>query len=63
MSKYQNDATALFAARVAEIRAIAEKLIEQCDDHFGLSPDDVTWGNAGDAGRVLEVLRELNIKL
>lgn len=59
-TKFQNDATSAFISKVAQIREIAEKLIAKCDDHFGLSPDDIGWGNVAETEHVLNVLKEIN---
>lgn len=30
------------------------------DEHYDLTPEEVHWGHVGDAGRVLEGLKEIN---
>lgn len=48
-----------FASRVAEIQALLARLQGAADDHFGVEPDDVHWGHAGDLGSYIETLRDL----
>ena len=41
-----NDAAlAAFITRKAEIDAMLERLAAFSDDHFGVAPEDVTWGH------------------
>ena len=51
-------ALAAYVARKAEIDAMLQRLASLSDDHFGVAPDDVTWGNVGDLGFVAERLRQ-----
>jgi len=37
-----------------------EKLMEHVDNHMGIFPDDVNWGNVGTASYVLEKITEIN---
>ena len=51
-------ALAAYVARKAEIDAMLQRLVSFSDDHFGVAPDDVTWGHVGDLGFVAERLRQ-----
>ena len=51
-------ALAAFVARKAEIDAMLARLAAFSDDHFGVAPDDVSWGHVGDLGFVAERLRQ-----
>ncbi len=53
-----SQALAAFAARKAEIDAMLQRLADFSDEHFGIAPDDVTWGQVGDLGFVAERLRQ-----
>lgn len=54
-----------YVARVESIRRQAQALLDASADHFGTTPDDVTWAHAGSLGhadeRLKEVLAFLNI--
>jgi hypothetical protein len=41
----RQDALAAFVARKAEIDTMLARLQALSDDHFGLGPDEVTWGH------------------
>ena len=47
------DALAAFVSSKAEVDAMLTQLHALSDDHFGYSPDEVTWGHVG----TLEALR------
>jgi hypothetical protein len=53
-----SQALAVFAARKAEIDTMLQRLADFSDEHFGVAPDDVTWGHVGDLGFVAERLRQ-----
>jgi hypothetical protein len=46
-TRSNNDALAAFVARKAEIDAMLARLQALSDDHFGVAPDEVTWGDVG----------------
>ncbi|UXX42044.1 hypothetical protein [Pseudomonas phage phiH2] len=56
-----------YVARVESIRRQAQALLDASADHFGTTPDDVTWAHAGSLGhadeRLKEVLVFLNIEV
>ena len=53
-----DEALAAFVTRKAEIDAMLERLAAFSDDHFGVAPEDVSWGDVGDLGHVIERLRQ-----
>lgn len=56
---FSNDeALAAFVAAKAEIDAMLERLAALSDDHFGVAPEGVSWGDVGDLGFVAERLRQ-----
>jgi hypothetical protein len=54
-----DDALAAFVARKAEIDAMLSRIQSLSNDHFGVAPDEVTWGDAGNLGRYAELLRRI----
>ena len=56
--KSNEAALAAFMAGKAEIDALLAR-IAASDDHFGTSPDRVTWGDAGSLGFIAERLKEI----
>jgi len=53
------DAMATFISRVQEASDKAEKILEYIEDHMWKDADNVTWADAGDAGRMLNYLKEI----
>ena len=47
-----------FLARIFEARELLDQLGEHIDDHLGIDPESLHWGHVGDAGRVVELLRQ-----
>lgn len=47
-----------FINRMTAIRQMLSALQDQVDDHFGVDPDAVHWGNVGDLGRVQDALSQ-----
>jgi hypothetical protein len=43
-AKSNDDALAAFVVEKAEIDAMLTRIQTLSDDHFGVLPDDVTWG-------------------
>jgi hypothetical protein len=41
----------------AEAEELLNRIHESHDDHYGSSPDDVTWGHVGSLGHFVEVLQ------
>ena len=48
----------VFIARIAEARELVERISKHLEDHLGVDPESLHWGHAGDAGRVVELLRQ-----
>lgn len=57
------EALETFAARVAEIQTLLARLQGAADDHFGIDPDEVHWGHAGDLGSYVQSLQELTARV
>jgi hypothetical protein len=53
------DALAAFVQRKAEIDAMLTRLQAFSDDHFGVMPDEVTWGDVGSLGHYAELLKRI----
>jgi hypothetical protein len=48
--KSNDAALAAFMAGKAEIDALLARIAAASDDHFGINPERVTWGDAGSLG-------------
>jgi len=48
-----------FTAKKAEIDAMLARLQALSDDHFNVSPDEVTWGHVGDLDHYAELLKRI----
>ena len=48
-----------FIAKAGEFNDLLERLQQMRDDHFGVSPDAVTWGHVGDVTRYVTALKEV----
>jgi len=57
--KSNEAALAAFMAGKAEIDALLARIAAASADHFGASPDRVTWGDAGSLGFITERLKEI----
>jgi hypothetical protein len=53
------DALAAFVSKKAEIDAMLARLQALSDDHFGYSPDDVTWDHVGTLGYYADLLQRV----
>jgi hypothetical protein len=58
-AKSNDDALAAFVVRKAEIDAMLTRIQTLSDDHFGVLPDDVTWGDVGSLGHYAELLKRI----
>ena len=61
-AKRQNgheQALAAFVARKAEIDTMLARLQAFSDEHFGCSPDEITWGDVGTLGDYADLLRRI----
>jgi hypothetical protein len=47
ITRSNDDALAVFVQRKAEIDTMLSRLQALSDDHFGVAPDEVTWGDVG----------------
>ena len=55
----QEKALAAFVARKAEIDAMLARLQGLSGDHFGVGPDEVTWGHVGELAHHAELLKRI----
>jgi hypothetical protein len=53
------DALAAFVSTKAEIDAMLTRLQALSDDHFGYSPDEITWAQVGTLGHYGELLKRI----
>jgi hypothetical protein len=53
------DALAAFVQSKAEIDAMLSRLQSFSGDHFGIAPDEVSWGHVGNLGHYAELLRRI----
>jgi hypothetical protein len=60
ITKSNDDALAAFVARKTEIDAMLKRLQALSDDHFGVAPDEVTWGDVGTLEHHTELLKRIN---
>jgi hypothetical protein len=57
--KSNDDALAAFVARKAELDAMLTRIQKLSDDHFGVAPDEVTWGDVGSLGHYAGLLKRI----
>ena len=57
--KSNEAALAAFMAGKTEIDALLARIASASDDHFGTTPERLTWGDAGSLGFVTERLKEI----
>jgi hypothetical protein len=55
----QEQALAAFVAKKAEIDAMLARLQALSDDHFGVDPEAVTWGDVGTLGHHADLLKRI----
>ena len=53
------DALAAFVSKKAEIDAMLARLQALSDDHFGYSPDEITWSHVGTLEHYAELLKRI----
>jgi hypothetical protein len=58
-TKSNDDALAAFVARKTEIDAMLTRLQALSDDHFGYSPDEISWDHVGTLGYYAELLKRV----
>ena len=54
----EDQAREAFIERLGSARELLAMLARHVDDHLGVAPDELHWGHVGDAGRLVEVLKE-----
>ena len=59
ISKSNDQALAAFVARKAEIDTMLQRFQALSDDHFGVAPDEVTWGDVGTLEHHAELLKRI----
>jgi hypothetical protein len=57
--KSKEEALAAFVSRKAEIDAMLARLQALSDDHFGYSPDQISWCHVGTLGYYAELLKRI----
>jgi hypothetical protein len=58
-ARSSEQALAAFVSKKAEIDAMLTGLQALSDDHFGVAPDEVTWGDVGNLGHYAELLKRI----
>ena len=56
-SRSNEDALAAFVQKKAEIDAMLSRLQKLSAEHFGVAPDEVTWGHVGTLGHHAALLK------
>jgi hypothetical protein len=59
IAKSKEEALAAFVSKKAEIDAMLTRIQTLSDDHFGVLPDEVTWGDVGSLGHYAELLKRI----
>jgi hypothetical protein len=57
ITRSNEDALAAFVSKKAEIDAMLARLQALSDDHFGYSPDEITWSHAEGLAHYAELLK------
>jgi hypothetical protein len=58
-TRSRQDALAAFGQRKAEIDTMLARIQALSDDHFGLSPEEVTWGHVALLDDYAELLKRI----
>jgi hypothetical protein len=53
------DALVAFVSKKAEVDSMLTRLQALSDDHFGVAPDEVTWGDVGNLGHYTGLLKRI----
>ncbi len=53
---YQNSATDAFISHHSAAMHLMARIQAHLDDHCGLAPDDISWGNAGEIAAIKRAL-------
>ena len=59
ITRSNEDALAAFVSKKAEIDAMLARLQALSDDHFGYSPDEITWSHVGTLEHYAELLKRI----
>jgi hypothetical protein len=59
MIRSNEDALAVFVSKKAEIDTMLTRLRALSDDHFGYSPDEITWSHAEGLAHYAELLKRI----
>ena len=59
IARSNEDALAVFVSKKAEIDAMLSRLQSLSDDHFGYSPDEISWDHVGTLGYYAELLKRV----
>jgi hypothetical protein len=59
IARSKEQALAAFVAKKAEIDAVLARLQGLSEDHFGYSPDEITWSHVGTLGYYAELLKRV----
>ena len=59
IAKSREQALAAFVSKKAEVDAMLTQLQALSDDHFGHSPDDITWSHVGTLEHYAELLKRI----
>jgi hypothetical protein len=59
IAKSNEDALAAFISRKKEIDQMLARLQALSDDHFGWTPEEVTWSHVGTLGHYAELLKRI----
>ena len=59
IAKSKEEALAAFVSKKAEIDAMLTRLQALSDDHFGYSPDEITWSHAEGLAHYAELLKRI----
>jgi hypothetical protein len=58
-SRSNADALVAFVSKKAEVDSMLTRLQALSDDHFGYSPDEITWDHVGTLGYYAELLKRV----
>jgi hypothetical protein len=59
ITKSNEDALAVFISRKGEIDQMLARLQALSNDHFGWSPDEISWAQVGSLGHYAELLKRI----
>jgi hypothetical protein len=59
-TRSNEDALAAFVQRKAEIDAMLGRIQTRSNEHFGVAPDEITWGHVGTLEYYAELLKRIS---